>query len=469
MFRTRVFRSAVALLGLTALLASTRPTPGGQPDPVAPTPPEQLSPLPPTEVDFQQQNEGEKDRPFFDDFAWRDFIALNWPADANKRGEPHPCQKFGDTSGPTVWETWKSMSETFPADPVANPPSPWSDFAAVLSVRGTDKTGKGQMVPAPLPKATAGRTKLLTRLSKLEDLNQAGFPPSFVEFPLVAQNKTLVRYEVRVNRVAYEEILAKKYYRRENLPPVGTPAEFCDQSITIKAAWMEVTDESSPRWKRFYRTRAKLVDWEKDGTPDLTERPVALIGLHVVHKTPKRGNWIWATFEHVDNTELSAGGVSPPNLNSKDGGTMFGAPGTNVPQAKIEFGKPIPKDLIPVEVARRTEIHSTTNKVNGLYQGHAMVKDTVWSNYRLIATQWPTAPGNGDADARFPVGRVANATMETYHQGSNCIGCHSAAERIKFVFFPEVRAVGAGTAAAVDRINKLLKDEQNKAVPEKAK
>ena len=30
----------------------------------------------------------EEARPFFDRFSWQSFIALNWPADPNRRGEP---------------------------------------------------------------------------------------------------------------------------------------------------------------------------------------------------------------------------------------------------------------------------------------------------------------------------------------------------------------------------------------------
>jgi hypothetical protein len=41
-----------------------------------------------------------------DIFSWQQFIALNWPAAAGKRGEPAAHQPIG-ASGPRVWETWK--------------------------------------------------------------------------------------------------------------------------------------------------------------------------------------------------------------------------------------------------------------------------------------------------------------------------------------------------------------------------
>src|SRR5262249_21316585 len=153
--------------------------------------------------------------PFFAAFAWRDFIALCWPADEARRGEPHATRVFGDTSGPVVWGSWKSLGELFPADGV---PTPWPSFDAVLASRQPAKDGEGWYEPLPdLPGAGAGRTKVLGRVSKLEEVHQGGVSED-LEYPLVAQNQTFVRYETRMNRALYDAILAGKYYLRENLP-----------------------------------------------------------------------------------------------------------------------------------------------------------------------------------------------------------------------------------------------------------
>src|SRR4051794_28807186 len=51
----------------------------------------------------------------FDDYSWRTFIALNWPAKplgANARARPDTGKKFGDPAAErTVWETWKTDFE----------------------------------------------------------------------------------------------------------------------------------------------------------------------------------------------------------------------------------------------------------------------------------------------------------------------------------------------------------------------
>ena len=63
---------------------------------------------------------------------------------------------------------------------------------------------------------------------------------------------------------------------------------------------------------------------------------------------------------------------------------------------------------------------------------------SVWQNYELISTMWPTNTGQCQASPGDPLGTpapnfLANTTLETYIQGmvpnvsSNCIECHNNA------------------------------------------
>jgi hypothetical protein len=63
---------------------------------------------------------------------------------------------------------------------------------------------------------------------------------------------------------------------------------------------------------------------------------------------------------------------------------------------------------------------------------------SVWRNYELISTMWPTNTGKCQAAPGDPLGTpapnfLANTTLETYIQGmvpnvsSNCIECHNNA------------------------------------------
>src|ERR1700687_4746943 len=55
--------------------------------------------------------------PSFANFAWRAFVALNWPGfeGPERRGEADRAKTLGD-AGPRVWETWKSRHEVFQQD-----------------------------------------------------------------------------------------------------------------------------------------------------------------------------------------------------------------------------------------------------------------------------------------------------------------------------------------------------------------
>jgi hypothetical protein len=137
-----------------------------------------LSDVPPTP-------KGEDPFPFFDNYSWRSFIALNWPAmtGAANRGRPDRTKSFGDP-GPRVWTTWKSRYEIF--QPGGAEPSPWASYA------GQNPCGVGVNF--------ANDVVTLSSFSAFHDFNQADFDLHELGGPLVAQNRTYARYEVRVNQ-----------------------------------------------------------------------------------------------------------------------------------------------------------------------------------------------------------------------------------------------------------------------------
>src|SRR5262245_51842450 len=63
---------------------------------------------------------------FFDDYSWRTFIALVWPAQIqnNQRGVPDTTQSVGGT-GPRVFETYKALWEVFHQD--GSEPVAWNE------------------------------------------------------------------------------------------------------------------------------------------------------------------------------------------------------------------------------------------------------------------------------------------------------------------------------------------------------
>jgi hypothetical protein len=450
------------LLAIAFYGAATRP-PGNAPNAAGAdraAPPGPPSPTVawkvPADVEFPPgfSEEGPNAITFFDDLSWRTFFALNWPAVEGKRGVPDRKKNPGDKSPAVVWETWKAAYELF--QPGGAEPSEWDSFEAISPVKA-------------VANADAGRAKQLVSFSNfgsvLEDINEVrggGIPLG----PLVAQNRTYVRYEVHMNQPAYEYIRGNPkdrksaLYRGGNLPPDGAqPLSFRPDSIQVKAAWREFRfPEEKDLLDRYYHVPALLVD-RQTGVGE--KKTMGLVGLHIVHKTPSRPQWVWSTFEHVDNVAVGPGAPANARPTFQDpNGPKEGA-GVNVLPPPITAANPPKACPEPAQVVRFLPIDESTRKTNDLYHRHALVKGTVWENYQLVATQWPTDPKAGGAGAPFPLRNVANVTMETEFPGFSCMGCHRETLRTDFVWVLAVRA-HPPTEQAVTAAVKALQENRNK-------
>jgi hypothetical protein len=398
-----------------------------------------LSPELPSDISLTETGTLD-DRSAFNDFSWQNFIPLNWPAVSDARGKPDRARKFGDKADQVVWGTWKSLAELYPH---GHPPTSWDNFDASLVVHQLDKDGKHLRTPIDsLPRKGAGRRRVLSQIARLGKVNEAGFV-ALPQGPLIAQNGTYVRYELRLNQIAYEFMTDNQYYLPENLPGLkaGPARHFPCGSVLVKAAWMELKPDDAR--ERFYHVPADLVEWTKEGKVELRQAEVGLVGLHIAHKTPSHPSWIWSTFEQVDNTEPGPGAARASF--SRNDPTTPNDSGFDYEPQPVTAGTPLPKDPRPVDVLRLERIHSTTQTVNQRYHRLEEVRGTVWQYYRLVATQWVPKPDSGEADLGkelklLPDGGVANPTLETYTQTSSCVRCHSVGKPsgFNFVFFPSL-------------------------------
>lgn len=392
--------------------------------------------------------------PAFDNFSWRAFVALNWPAltDAAHRGEPDRSKALGDP-GPRVWETFKSRYEVFQqdADGRALVPSPWVSYQA----------------KNPCGAEVDNRTKTLGSFTPFADFNQAGFAIGQLANPLVAQNRTYTRFEVRFDREEFNSIVDHKWYIRRNLPTVRRPGTFNTGSVQIKAAWRILTDWDTPTVReRYYVVKdALVVDVSgslKTGIPVCSRQDVALVGLHVVVKTTYRPQWIWSSFEHVDNVP-PIGKANAREPDARDAGVPYSYNDPDKSQSELEppadspalmpisANNPPKEHPDPMQVIRLQPINAETMAMNRAYWALPEIRHSVWANYMLVLTQWPTVtqpPGPDNDGLPFPGGsprphgpldfyqlanrigepnpNVANTTMETYRQttSASCMACH---------------------------------------------
>jgi len=103
-----------------------------------------------------------------------------------------------------------------------------------------------------------------------------------------------------VNQPEFDSIVGNKWYIASNLPTQTTAVPFKPGSTEIKAAWRILTDKDTPaiRSRYYVVPNAQVFDV---ASGECKPRDIALVGVHIVTKTPERPQWIWSTFEHVDN------------------------------------------------------------------------------------------------------------------------------------------------------------------------
>src|SRR6202045_1367077 len=169
----------------------------------------------------------------FDDYSCRAFIALNWPAKPGIRGLPDEAKKIGDLSDPgakIVWRTWKADYELF--QPEGTEPTEWASFDGLTPWRELAFEG-------------SGRTMILGSFFSFRDFNQAG--NGRFGGPLVAQNRTYIHFEMRLNEVEFDFIRDQQLYRQARLASAGGPRlRFPNSSVAVKAAWKIIKEEELP-------------------------------------------------------------------------------------------------------------------------------------------------------------------------------------------------------------------------------
>jgi hypothetical protein len=250
---------------------------------------------------------------------------------------------------------------------------------------------------------------------------------------LTDQHGNLVYYEIRLNRKEFDFIVDDNN-RLYDANQQTKDVTFDFGSMEVKAAWREMTAKDTPEIrKRFFIDRAWVYS-QDEATHKITceLKEMGLIGLHISQKTPSRPQWVWATFEHVDNApykddvpkaaakraETTPYSLYDPNCN-KDQHVAHCKWNTSTEDKHHN-----PTE-VPTQVVRIIKIDPETQTLNHSWQTRLSdaVSTSPWQYYQLVNTQWPRN--------RFPTpSNVSNTTMETYLQESGCMFCHSKARTV---------------------------------------
>jgi hypothetical protein len=222
-----------------------------------------------------------------DEYAWRLFVALNWPADAKARAADRHG-RFGEDR-PVVWETWRNTSDVFLEN--GADPGPW------------DGAPPDVAPPDVAPPDGAPRESGVASERRFESLSPADFSNlrHIVGGVMVPVEEPLLRaarlIEVRMNRASFEYVRAHELYNldgqlqavREHLH-----VQFPQGSIQVKASWRPIDAEQK---SRYHTLTVRLGDG--------ATRLYGLTALNIASKDLP--NWFWASFEHVDNATRTDG------------------------------------------------------------------------------------------------------------------------------------------------------------------
>lgn len=371
---------------------------------------------------------GDKDA--YDDYSWAMFVALNRPAGragGTKIGEEPRALR--------VWEAFQDPIEIFQEKDAER------NFPQAL------RRPAGRKV---IYMGAARKTLLMER--QLEGLNlQAGS-----NWPLIDQLGNYAIYEIRLNPRMAGYITGNSLTTPDGIVKYSDQQgdlDFPDGSVVVKAAWRifprSWVTENRKILDRYYWTTANIAvsasqDPLKQGFT-IEQAPIGLVGLHIVQKTPSQPQWIWTTFEQVDNYEMVDGNpASSPTYNNGHATVDDVVNNRQPPQPDIApaggylWNRPenmTTAEYTPLAPYMPPQIQRTSNEIPlpaAINQAWQAALPAPWKHYRLMVTQWTEGgkpggrplPRNADG-----VSIARNTALESYLLGDQTLAAQVPAVR----------------------------------------
>jgi hypothetical protein len=386
----------------------------------------------------------------FDFYSWRTFIALNAPANGTTIDQSKAAM-------PTRWEDMDNFKQLLDVMLPADSKAPtWP----------TDKDAMETEKQRLLPEACRALYKPGMMVVKMIE---ESFNEPFKTGPLIDQQGHYAIFDILMNRQMFEYIMLNHLNTKAgqmdaantvavDFPP-GQNASGELGAFMLKVSW-KILGPEEIKAKNFHMANALVSMPVREGSnlkPPCLPETLGLIGFHAVHKTATRPQWIWTSFEHIQNV---------PDRNEVTARTFHGpyhffstscrddCPAENATPPrqfwqpdlalKLEF-----EDTFRSQIVRETPLTDAAKHMNDIF--HDILKGTVWVNYMLLSTQWPSNFGCTNLHTDFlrqpdmtcsPAPTYfANSTLETYSQveskdgipvgvpmaSSSCIACHGNA------------------------------------------
>jgi hypothetical protein len=221
-------------------------------------------------------------------------------------------------------------------------------------------------------------------------------------------------------------------------------------ALELKSAWIEATGLDTSKYVTMTATiptydKVSPTQWNANGT---RQAQLALVGIHVVGSVAGHPEMVWATFEHVNNARSGqysytnnatpSATVTVPQDNAGSWTFSTTPPSANQNQPLLSMSGPNivaaapptpigPSDVIRVKPWGRSGSNSTSN-TEVIAMNNSVISQLadgdIRQNYIMIGATWTLlgAPPNNNNQAG--TNKLANTTMETFFQPSNCFDCH---------------------------------------------
>ena len=369
----------------------------------------------------------------FDVFAWQAFVALNWPSD--RSGNPLQAAIGARPDAPRVWQSFVRRDALFAPDPALY--NCGENLHADTVLVGDMEQSDGTVL--------VDRSGNLVVYSTFANHMVSGF---------VRKN----RLDKASSQSAFTKT-RKIAFPQGQLPNPSAGTKGTVPSVTLKMAWRILDAAETGNAPFFTRSGVVYVPAKRSlsGKPLCARVTLGLVGMHIALRT-ESGNgdeWIWATFEHIDNAPLAAnarnvnsiyaddlfpGGCTTPAVAPAQTYSFFNGAcidcKTNTPTlSDWRWAESPPHarradggQARSTQAVRCWEVFESTAAVNDLWSGK--LKGSVWENYMLISAQWRGA----EISPLFEHGEapryLTNLTLETYQQTANdgtWLGCHATA------------------------------------------
>lgn len=377
-------------------------------------------------ADHKGQLDATRKRRLMDMYSWREFVALQWPLiwrqqDAGIQSPNYGCALPGQ-------------------DFAVDQPGWIADKSQFPGAGATTEIGDGY-VPRWQVWSDNDRGFLFpgfkTRLTDFEQPGSAEPSTPALENPLIDQHRRRVLYQVVINPT--EEKYLKDHFTgqmRTSLVLSGAQSAMtncpdgvdcdkynCPGVLELKLAW-KVLAHGDIRG-RFLRRKVQLpigCSTEANCNVDCSRHPakcssveLGLVGMHIIHKTKLQEQWIWSTFEQVDNVRS--------NKLPRSGQTRPSFFDPNCPSAKCPINRPGAPGHSS-QIMRECPIPNITEELNSKAQSLVARQDSVLQYYELVGTQYLA---NVSGELIPPT--LRNTVIEPFATGetSSCIGCHRGA------------------------------------------